>query len=403
MTTSRTKNKMSAATFQSDSDRVFISVRGELYETSKSTLDRFPDTFLARKANQMTQAQTLAQRNKILLYCRAEAFDAILFYYQSNGILSRPCHLSPEEFVRECYRFELDEGAINKVRELEGLPVDEKNLGLPFKYKTQEILYKLLESDAGIGSIIYSVTSSLLVLASIILACAVTMPSIRATRSAIVSTQDPYFLTELILNVVFCIEYTCRFIVSPKKLEFVASALNVIDLVAFLPFFVILAIDSSKLHEMTSLKVARIVRIGRIIRLASRNNTMATVVNILHNCLLDILTMCMYILLTSVFWASMAFYAEMAETNTLFQSIPDSMWWSVQTVLTIGYGDIIPNTIIGKLIGSGVTVLAAFTLTVPLLSLGGKMLNLYSQKFHIQIGPDLIPEDRENPVSTACT
>ena len=122
---------------------------------------------------------------------------------------------------------------------------------------------------------------------------------------------------------------------------------------------------------------------------------MGTVVNILQNCFLDILTMCMYILLTSVFWASMVYYAEMAETNTLFKSIPDSMWWAIQTVLTIGYGDIIPKTAIGKTIGSAVTVLAAFTLTVPLLSLGGKLLNLYSKKFHVDIGPDIVLEEME--------
>ena len=377
------------------SDRVLISVRGVLYETSKSTLDRYPDTLLARKAAQLLE--TSSKGNTIILYCRAEVFDAILFYYQSDGILSRPCLLSPEEFVRECCRFELDEDAITKLKKREGLPVNESKPELVFRYDTQRLLYKIMESDAGIYSMVYLIISSIMVLASVIMACIVTMPSVRASRN----TQyynDQFFRLEFVLNILFCIEYSFRIAVSPKKLEFLASGLNIIDLMAFLPFFIVLGIDPSKINEMMSLKIARIVRVVRIIRISTKNNTMGTVVNILQNCLLDILTMCMYILLTSVFWASMVYYAEMAEKNTLFISIPESMWWAVQTVLTIGYGDIIPKTGLGKTIGSAVTVLAAFTLTVPLLSLGGKLLNLYSKKFHIQIGPDLTPEDKENEI-----
>ena len=372
------------------SDRVLISVRGVSYETTKSTLDRYPDTLLARKANQMPAKTT--ERHKIFLHCRTDLFDAILFYYQSNGILSRPCLLSPNEFVRECYHFELDESVINKVKEQEGLRLGGNKSDLQFKYKAQEVLYNMMENTSGLASMLYATTSSIMVLISITLACVVTMPSVKASRRARLC-HDPYFYIELVLNVIFCIEYTLRFLISPRKLEFLVEFLNLIDLVAFLPFFVILATDSTRLHEMTSLKIARVVRIARIIRMAIRNSTMATVVNILHNCLLDILTMCMYILLASVFWASVVFYAEAAETNTDFESIPDSMWWAVQTLLTIGYGDMIPNTTLGKTIGSAVMVLAAFTLTVPLLSLGGKLLNLYSKKFHIQIGPDLTPDE----------
>ena len=372
---------------------MFISVRGVLYETSKSTLDRYPNTMLAKKASQLLEKNSKV--NTIILYCRAEVFDAILFYYQSNGILSRPCLLSPEEFVRECNRFQLDEEVIKKVRKREGLSVNESKPALEFKYNAQKLLYNTMESDAGIFSMIYLIISSIMVLASVVMACIVTLPSVRASRPK-QGHQDPYFRIELVLNILFCLEYTFRFAVSPKKLDFLASGLNIIDLLAFLPFFIILGIDPSKIQEMTSLKIARIVRIVRIIRLSTKSNTMGTVVNILQNCLLDILTMCMYILLTSLFWASMVFYAEMAEENTLFKSIPDSLWWAVQTVLTIGYGDIVPTTALGKTIGSAVTVLAAFTLTVPLLSLGGKLLNLYSQKFHIQIGPDLIPEESEH-------
>ena len=373
-------------------DRVLISVRGTMYETSRSTLDRYPNTLLARKATQLVERSS--KNNTIILYCRAEVFDAVLFYYQSNGILSRPCLLSPEEFVRECCRFELDEEVITKVKKREGLPADESKPELEFRCNTQRLLYNVMESDAGVCSLIYLTISSVMVLASVVTACIVTMPSVRASRDTH-GYQDLYFYIEFIMNIIFCIEYVLRLAASPKKFEFLTSGLNIIDLLAFLPFFIVLGTYPSKIHEMTSLKIARIVRIVRIIRLSTKSNTMGTVVNILQNCFLDILTMCMYILLTSVFWASMVYYAEMAETNTLFKSIPDSMWWAIQTVLTIGYGDIIPKTAIGKTIGSAVTVLAAFTLTVPLLSLGGKLLNLYSKKFHVDIGPDIVLEEME--------
>ena len=187
-----------------DADRVLISVRGTKYETSRSTLDRYPNTLLARKATQLVEKSS--KDNTITLYCRAEVFDAVLFYYQSNGILSRPCLLSPEEFVRECCRFELDEEVITKVKKREGLPADESKPELEFRYNTQRLLYNVMESDAGICSFIYLTISSVMVLASVVTACIVTMPSVRASRDT-QGYQDSYFYIEFIMNIIFCIEY----------------------------------------------------------------------------------------------------------------------------------------------------------------------------------------------------
>eukprot|EP00112_Aurelia_sp_Birch-Aquarium-sp1_P017694 Seg413.5 transcript_id=Seg413.5/GoldUCD/mRNA.D3Y31 product="Potassium voltage-gated channel subfamily A member 4" protein_id=Seg413.5/GoldUCD/D3Y31 len=368
-------------------DRILINVRGVLYETSRATLERFPNTLLGRHAKKLGGQECINEN--ISLQCRAETFDAILFYYQSNGILARPTFISPEEFLRACEHFEIDQDEVNKLKEKDGVFLEEGELEIYFQNSIQEMIYNIVESrEPKLSSLIYIFLSSMMVFASIILACMITMPSIRQSRVKQLY-KDPYFLTELVLNALFSIEYVLRLFASPEKRRFFISALNIIDLIAFLPFFIILLIDSSKIYDVTLLKIVRIIRIVRLLRLAVRNNTMATVVHILNNCMLDIMTMCMYILLTSVFWASVIYYAEMTVPLTQFKSIPDAMWWAIQTVLPIGYGDILPISIQGKLIGSAVAVLAAFTLTVPLLSLGGKLLNLYSQKFHVDIGPDL--------------
>ena len=375
-------------------DKILISVQGAVYETCYATLQRFPNTLLGRNARtQPTQQHPVMMQ----LRCRKEAFDAILFYYQSNGILSRPAFISVQEFVQECQNFELDRHVIDNLKKREGIFFKDPFQSGNFRWKLQREMWEVLENvKTSKCAQLYACLSWALIIASIVLGCVVTLPSIAAAKRENKLLSDFYFHAELGLNIIFLLEYLLRLFAAPNKKIFFCSGLNTIDLIAFLPFLIIAFVSPSEMFNIRVLGVLRAIRILRVIRLAIQNTTMATIAYILTNCVKEMLTMAMYIIFSSLFWASIAYYSETSVENTQFTSIPECTWWAIQTILPVGYGDVVPISVQGKLVGSAVAILAAFTMTVPLLALGGKLLHIYSEQFSVTVGPDLLRSDRHD-------
>ena len=96
------------------SDRITINVGGEVYETNVKTLERFPQTLLG---NWEQRLKYYSFRYELYFFDRSRLFfDAILFFYQSNGILKCPPELPLSLFEEECRFFELPEEVISKLR-----------------------------------------------------------------------------------------------------------------------------------------------------------------------------------------------------------------------------------------------------------------------------------------------
>ena len=87
-------------------------------------------------------------------------------------------------------------------------------------------------------------------------------------------------------------------------------------------------------------------------------------------------------------FGSLEYYTEYEIPNTQFVSIPESMWWALQTVVCLGYGDIVPCSIEGKIMGSIVAIIGAMLTTVPLLFLGRKYLRMYCKTFSLRLVHD---------------
>ena len=96
------------------SPRVVVNISGEIYETRRNTLQRFPNTLLGDQEKRNTyycpsSGQYFFQRSKVF-------FDAILFFYQSNGILQCPPELPLSLFEEECRFFQIPEDLISNLR-----------------------------------------------------------------------------------------------------------------------------------------------------------------------------------------------------------------------------------------------------------------------------------------------
>lgn len=168
------------------------------------------------------------------------------------------------------------------------------------------------------------------------------------------ATQDILDCLEVIGVTIFTIEYALRLYFSRKRFQFIFSFFGIIDLIAILPFYLSLGLD------LRSIRAFRLLRIFRILKLARYSAAM----NRFHRALLiakEELILFLAITGILIFFSAVGiYYFERDAQPEQFASVFHSLWWSVVTLTTVGYGDIYPITAGGRL----------FTFCVLLIGLG---------------------------------
>ena len=378
------------------SKRVQFNVRGVYYETLESTLQRFPETLLGSQNKRRTLPRTSA--DLILLHCSATSFDAILFYYQSNGILIRPPSLSTADFEELCRYFDIAEIDICKMKERDGLVLGDENIVFHFRSTAHELVFQFIENPQfSTAAAVYAYIVYVLIFLSVLIGCFLTLPELQQNPS--LSTFKNGMLTfDVILNLFFLLELMVRFFIHPQKFHFLSSGVNVIDIISIVPFLILQVRDVSANSSAGFLHVVRTFRVLRLLRVRKQSKRLQVVFRILSDCIIDVITMILAVAISSLAYASIVFYVEQTESvETQFTSIPNALWWAIQTIIPLGYGDIVPRSISGKFAAGMVCILAAFSFTVPVLFLGGKFLVLYSRSFGMALGNDFknIDNDRQ--------
>ena len=161
---------------------------------------------------------------------------------------------------------------------------------------------------------------------------------------------------ELIAIFIFTVEYLLRFYVSDKKIKYIFSFYGLIDLIAILPFYLPTAID---------LRSVRAVRLLRLVKLFRFNKSLT----ILKTALLKIkneLILFSFITFILLYISSLGIYFfENSAQPESFKSIFHCMWWAVCTLTTVGYGDVYPITIGGKIFTGIITLVGIGVIAIP--------------------------------------
>ena len=138
------------------------------------------------------------------------------------------------------------------------------------------------------------------------------------------------------------------------RLRYAASPLALVDLVAIAPFYVALFGWSSAL-DLRLLRTLRLL--AQVARLSRYSSGIQTLARVLHDKGSQLLTVIMVLGVLLLIAASLMFFAEHRAQPEKFASIPQSMWWSVITLTTVGYGDAVPVTVPGRMLAGLIAVL----------------------------------------------
>jgi len=225
---------------------------------------------------------------------------------------------------------------------------DIKDITLKGLRKLRQELYFILH-DENYNKVAFRVLVTIITLitASTVFYILETVPYLSKT------TSQKYFweVSELVVTILFTIEYVLRLLVVSNLCSYIIKPMNLVDLLAVLPYYVEIFFPDLPSTSLRVLRVVRLARLGRMRHLLSEYiEVMSTA---LSNAADEAGPMMFLMILVQVILFGSIVYAfeNGHHEDGDFSSIPDTMWWALVTITTVGYGDLSPVTFLGRFLG----------------------------------------------------
>ncbi|KGL92709.1 Potassium voltage-gated channel subfamily V member 2, partial [Charadrius vociferus] len=199
----------------------------------------------------------------------------------------------------------------------------------------------------------------------------------------------------------FTLEYLLRLVSTPDLRRFASSALNAVDLIAILPLYLQLLLEcfadddqprgrgSQHEHDIEKvgrvgkvgqvLRIMRLMRIFRILKLARHSTGLRAFGFTLRQCYQQVGCLLLFIAMGIFAFSAMVYTVEHDVSSTNFTSIPHPWWWAAVSISTVGYGDMCPETHLGRLFAFLCIAFGIILNGMPISILYNKFSDYYSK------------------------
>ncbi|XP_051263076.1 potassium voltage-gated channel subfamily G member 4-like [Dicentrarchus labrax] len=311
--------------------------------------------------------------------CSVAQHGELLYWGIDVGLMEPCCRHEMISSVKEVAKHQRKEDEWRERRRALRAPMVEGSLF--------HIMGETVENPhSGLAGKVFAFLSVIMVVVTVVSLCISTMPDEQEEATGKCSQKcRNMFVVESVCVAWFTLEFMVRFFHAQSKLEFTRSPLNIIDAAAVLPYYVSLFLElgdesvqdivagagKSTIDKLgLTLRVMRALRILYVMRLARHSLGLQTLGMTILRSMTDFSLVLLFMCVAMTVFSPLVHLAESelapnaARTPQLsFSSIPASCWWSIISVTTVGYGDMVPYSIPGQLVAlisilSGILILS---------------------------------------------
>lgn len=221
----------------------------------------------------------------------------------------------------------------------------------PWKHKLHEIIY---EADTPMGKL-FDIILFIIIIFSVLLIMLESVKEIDANYHSILLTL------EWVVTIFFTVEYIARVICIKKPTRYIFSFYGIIDFLSTIPLYLSYIFAGSQV--LLAVRAFRLLRVFRILKLVQFLGEASQLNRALKASRAKITVFLFAVLIASVMLGTLMYIIEGDEAG--FTSIPTSIYWTIVTLTTVGYGDIAPITPQGQLIATIVMLLGYGIIAVP--------------------------------------
>lgn len=260
-------------------------------------------------------------------------------------------------------------------------PANKNANGRTWRKKLFEIIF---EADTPAGKW-FDIVLIISILLSVIIVMLDSVSSVRAEHGQLL------YAVEWLFTVLFTLEYVLRLLCVGRPIRYAVSFFGIIDLMAILPTYMSLLFFGSR--YLSVVRVLRVLRIFRVLKLGHHIKETVVLKKALYASRRKILVFIFTVLTLVVIIGALMYVIEGQDNG--FTSIPRSIYWSVVTLTTVGYGDISPKTGAGQFLAAIVMILGYSIIAVPTGIVTVELSQAYKEKTNTQACPNCSAEGHD--------
>ncbi|XP_039605370.1 potassium voltage-gated channel subfamily D member 3 isoform X1 [Polypterus senegalus] len=372
---------------------IVLNVSGRRFQTWRTTLDRYPDTLLGSSEKEFFYNE----ETKEYFFDRdPDVFRSILNFYRT-GKLHYPRYecisaydeelaffgIIPEIIGDCCYEEYKDRKRENAERLMDDNDQENGKEGNLPNLNFRETMWRAFENPhtSTMALVFYYVTGFFIAI-SVITNVVETVPcGIHLNQKDLPCGERysvAFFCLDTACVMIFTVEYLLRLFAAPSRYRFIRSVMSIIDVVAIMPYYIGLVMTNNE-DVSGAFVTLRVFRVFRIFKFSRHSQGLRILGYTLKSCASELGFLLFSLTMAIIIFATVMYYAEKGSSASKFTSIPASFWYTIVTMTTLGYGDMVPKTIAGKIFGSICSLSGVLVIALPVPVIVSNFSRIYHQ------------------------